>query len=169
MHHPAPSQSLIHPLSKSLRCLVIYPGPGPPNCPLARNSPLPNRTYCDPNSSDGDTGVEDTLVTAFDKFGAKRCVFSSASDRPGPQLTAPRYPHGLYERPKPQGPFIVPTLRCGDYWCGQFCRCTRHVRYHLTQGLRYRAHKCANAQSSKTRRTSPCLTTVRTPRRPGRR
>lgn len=90
-------------------------GTSTPNSPLARNSPPPTRTYSERDSSDEDSGVEDELVTAFDEFGAKRCVSSLASDRSGPQLTAARYPRRLHERPKPQGPLVIPALQNRDW------------------------------------------------------
>ncbi len=90
-------------------------GTSTPNSPLARNSPPPTRTYNGRDSSDEDSGVEDELVTAFDEFGAKRCVSPLTSDRPGPQLTAARYPHRLYEKPKPQGPLVIPALQNRDW------------------------------------------------------
>ena len=90
-------------------------GTSTPNSPLARNSPPPTRTYSERDSSDEDSGVEDELVTAFDEFGAKRCVSSLASDRPGPQLTAARDPRRLHERPKPQGPLVIPALQNRDW------------------------------------------------------
>ena len=90
-------------------------GTSTPNSPLARNSPPPTRTYSERDSSDEDSGGEDELVTAFDEFGAKRCVSSLSSDRSGPQLTAARYPRRLHERPKPQGPLVIPALQNRDW------------------------------------------------------
>ncbi|KAM5530280.1 hypothetical protein V8D89_016059 [Ganoderma adspersum] len=68
-------------------------GTSTPNSPLARNSPPPTRTYSQRDSSDEDSGVEDELVTAFDEFGAKR----------------------LHEKPKPQGPLVIPALQNRDW------------------------------------------------------
>ncbi|TBU25907.1 DExH-box splicing factor binding site-domain-containing protein, partial [Dichomitus squalens] len=67
-------------------------GTSTPNSPLSRNSP-PTRTYSERDSSDEDSGVEDELVTAFDEFGAKR----------------------LHEKPKPQGPLVIPALQNRDW------------------------------------------------------
>ncbi|KAI1794423.1 DExH-box splicing factor binding site-domain-containing protein [Ganoderma leucocontextum] len=74
-------------------------GTSTPNSPLARNSPSPARTYSKRDSSDEDSGVEDELVTAFDEFGAKRS----------------RYPRRLHEKPKPQGPLVIPALQNRDW------------------------------------------------------
>lgn len=90
-------------------------GASTPNSPLVRGSP-PTRTYSERDSSDEDgSEAEDELVTAFDKFGAQRCVSSSFGPRAGPQLTTARLHDSLHERPKPQGPLVIPALKNRDW------------------------------------------------------
>ncbi|KAH9941764.1 DExH-box splicing factor binding site-domain-containing protein [Epithele typhae] len=67
-------------------------GSSTPNIPPGRKSPSV-RTYSERDSSDEDSGHEDELVTAFDKFGAQR----------------------LHEKPKPQGPLVIPALKNRDW------------------------------------------------------
>ncbi|KAI0763021.1 DExH-box splicing factor binding site-domain-containing protein [Trametes elegans] len=72
-------------------------GDSTPNSPLARSSPpSPKhkpRTYTERDSSDEDSGPEDELVTGFDQFGAQR----------------------LHEKPKAQGPLVIPALKNKDW------------------------------------------------------
>ncbi|KAJ8455491.1 hypothetical protein ONZ51_g12438 [Trametes cubensis] len=97
-------------------------GTSTPNSPLARSTPpspkrKPARTYAERDSSDEDSEPEDELVTGFDQFGVQRCVsspfaFSSARVL---QLTAAA-PYGrLHEKPKPQGPLVIPALKNKDW------------------------------------------------------
>ncbi|CDO68666.1 hypothetical protein BN946_scf184790.g15 [Trametes cinnabarina] len=72
-------------------------GTSTPSSPLARSapaSPKPNaRTYVERDSSDEDSEPEDELVTGFDEFGIKR----------------------VHEKPKPQGPLVIPALKNKDW------------------------------------------------------
>ncbi|KAI0676406.1 DExH-box splicing factor binding site-domain-containing protein [Trametes maxima] len=78
-------------------------GTSTPNSPLGRGSPpSPKhkslRTY-EKDSSDDDSGHEDELVTGFDEFGVQR---SSSGD-------------SVFEKPKPQGPLVIPALKNKDW------------------------------------------------------
>ncbi|KAL7277274.1 hypothetical protein ACG7TL_009127 [Trametes sanguinea] len=72
-------------------------GNSTPNSPLARSAPASPkrnaRTYVERDSSDEDSEPEDELVTGFDEFGIKR----------------------LHEKPKPQGPLVIPALKNKDW------------------------------------------------------
>ncbi|RDX50771.1 hypothetical protein OH76DRAFT_1555561 [Lentinus brumalis] len=70
-------------------------GTSTPNSPLGRATPPTHkaRNYSERDSSDEGSEAEDELVTAFDQFGAKR----------------------LYEKPKPQGPLVIPALQNRDW------------------------------------------------------
>ncbi|KAI0631179.1 DExH-box splicing factor binding site-domain-containing protein [Trametes polyzona] len=72
-------------------------GNNTPNSPLARSTPPSpkrnSRTYTERDSSDEDSGPEDELVTGFDQFGVQR----------------------LHEKPKPQGPLVIPALKNRDW------------------------------------------------------
>ncbi|KAI0754431.1 DExH-box splicing factor binding site-domain-containing protein, partial [Daedaleopsis nitida] len=70
-------------------------GTNTPNSPLARSAPPTpkSRTYSERDSSDEGSEGEDELVTAFDQFGAQR----------------------LHEKPKPQGPLVIPALKNKDW------------------------------------------------------
>ncbi|KAI0356016.1 hypothetical protein OH77DRAFT_1453735 [Trametes cingulata] len=80
-------------------------GNSTPNSPLARSSPpspkrkSSSRTYAEPDSSDEESGPEDELVTGFDESGLQR---SRSSGR-------------LHEKPKPQGPLVIPALKNKDW------------------------------------------------------
>ena len=101
-------------------------GTSTPNSPLTRGTP-PTRTYSERDSSDEGSDVEDELVTAFDQFGAQRCVSFFSFLCTGPQLTAARprgaipsffyllRPRSLHEKPKPQGPLVIPALKNRDW------------------------------------------------------
>lgn len=94
-------------------------GANTPNSPLARSAPPTpkSRTYSERDSSDEGSEGEDELVTAFDQFGAKRWVFipSVLPRRPGPQLTVACSHGRLHEKPKPQGPLVIPALKNKDW------------------------------------------------------
>ncbi|KAH9852206.1 DExH-box splicing factor binding site-domain-containing protein [Lenzites betulinus] len=72
-------------------------GTSTPNSPLARSTPPSpkhrSRTYTERDSSDEGSGPEDELVTGFDQFGVQR----------------------LHEKPKPQGPLVIPALKNKDW------------------------------------------------------
>ncbi|KAI0760320.1 DExH-box splicing factor binding site-domain-containing protein [Fomes fomentarius] len=70
-------------------------GTSTPNGPLGRSAPPTpkSRTYSERDSSDEGSEGEDELVTAFDQFGAQR----------------------LHEKPKPQGPLVIPALKNKDW------------------------------------------------------
>ncbi|EMD35565.1 hypothetical protein CERSUDRAFT_75130 [Gelatoporia subvermispora B] len=72
-------------------------GASTPGSPLARStapSPSPaRRTYTERDSSDEDSAAEDELVTGFDQFGVQR----------------------VFEKPKPQGPLVIPALKNRDW------------------------------------------------------
>ncbi|KAI0642728.1 DExH-box splicing factor binding site-domain-containing protein [Trametes meyenii] len=73
-------------------------GTSTPNSPLGRsNPPSPkhktSRTYNERDSSDEDSGPEDELVTGFDEFGVQR----------------------VFEKPKPEGPLVIPALKNKDW------------------------------------------------------
>ncbi|KAI9065321.1 hypothetical protein FKP32DRAFT_1674958 [Trametes sanguinea] len=72
-------------------------GTSTPNSPLARSAPASPkrnaRTYVERDSSDEDSEPEDELVTGFDEFGIKR----------------------LHEKPKAQGPLVIPALKNKDW------------------------------------------------------
>ncbi|EIW55089.1 uncharacterized protein TRAVEDRAFT_74053 [Trametes versicolor FP-101664 SS1] len=72
-------------------------GTSTPNSPLARSSPPSpkqhSRTYTERDSSDEDSGNEDELVTGFDQFGVQR----------------------VREKPKPEGPLVIPALKNKDW------------------------------------------------------
>ncbi|KAI0716675.1 DExH-box splicing factor binding site-domain-containing protein [Earliella scabrosa] len=76
-------------------------GTSTPNSPLGRSAPPTpkHRTYSERDSSDEGSDAEDELVTAFDEFGAQR---SNLRGR-------------LHEKPKPQGPLVIPALQNRDW------------------------------------------------------
>ncbi|KAI0370496.1 hypothetical protein BV20DRAFT_943991 [Pilatotrama ljubarskyi] len=84
---------------------VSRSGNSTPNSPLARSSPpspkhkASSRTYAERDSSDEDSAPEDELVTGFDEFGVQR---SRSSGR-------------VHEKPKPQGPLVIPPLKNKDW------------------------------------------------------
>jgi hypothetical protein len=89
-----------------------------PGSPLRRESPKPkSRTYDERDSSDEDEAIEDELVTGFDQFGVQRCVplLSLRSARADPQLTAAFFADSLHEKPKPQGPLVIPAQKNRDW------------------------------------------------------
>lgn len=94
-------------------------GTSTPNSPLARSSPpspkANSRTYTERDSSDEDSEPEDELVTGFDQFGVQRCVLSLPPLCAGPQLTAARLDDRVREKPKPQGPLVIPALKNKDW------------------------------------------------------
>lgn len=92
-------------------------GTSTPNGPLGRSAPPTpkSRTYSERDSSDEGSEAEDELVTAFDKFGAQRCVTSAHPRRSCLQLTAARSRGRLHEKPKPQGPLVIPALKNKDW------------------------------------------------------
>ncbi|KAI0828611.1 DExH-box splicing factor binding site-domain-containing protein [Trametes gibbosa] len=74
-----------------------FSGTSTPTSPLARSTPPSpkhrSRTYAQRDSSDEASGPEDELVTGFDQFGVQR----------------------LHEKPKPQGPLVIPALKNKDW------------------------------------------------------
>ncbi|RPD75621.1 hypothetical protein L226DRAFT_485848 [Lentinus tigrinus ALCF2SS1-7] len=76
-------------------------GTSTPNSPLGRGTPPTpkSRTHSERDSSDEGSEAEDELVTAFDQFGAQRSHYSGR----------------LHEKPKPQGPLVIPALKNRDW------------------------------------------------------
>lgn len=95
--------------------------PGSPLACSANAFPkLKSRTYEERDSSDeDDDGINDELVTGFDRFGVRRCVssFRRSLDLSGSQLTSGRFCfiHSLHEKKKLQGPLIIPSLKNKDW------------------------------------------------------
>ena len=92
-------------------------GGSTPGSPLAQGESTtssPKRSYDSVNSSDEEDGAQDELISGFDKFGVQRCVKLTRYPEFGPQLTEAFY-LSLHERPKPQGPLVIPALKNRDW------------------------------------------------------
>lgn len=97
--------------------------PGSPLARSATSSPRPKDKpvayYDDKDSSDEeDDGVQDELVTGFDRFGVQRCVTRFPSSLQRFQLTEALDHDGLLRlkpKKKPEGPLIIPALKNRDW------------------------------------------------------
>ncbi|KAK7045695.1 DNA primase large subunit Spp2 [Paramarasmius palmivorus] len=91
-----------------------------PGSPLAQSgTSSPRATYEDGDSSDEDEGMQDELITGFDKFGVERCVQSNPKQIHPSQLTKVRNGNHFLslKKPKkvPEGPLVIPALKNRDW------------------------------------------------------
>ncbi len=91
--------------------------PGSPLARSANSSPRPVTGYYDgqPDSSDEDDEEQDELVTAFDRFGAQRCVFSSFVPPQTCKLTSVHVHRVNKPKKTHQGPLVIPALKNKDW------------------------------------------------------
>lgn len=92
-------------------------GESTPGSPLTQGrsaTSSPKRSYDSVDSSDEEDGTQDELISGFDKFGVQRCVKLTQYPGLGPQLTKGFY-RSLHEKPKPNGPLVIPALKNRDW------------------------------------------------------
>lgn len=90
------------------------PAPGSPLAQGGSAASSPKRSYDSVDSSEEEDETQDELISGFDKFGVKRCVKLTRCPEFGPQLTG-GFCLSLYEKPKPQGPLVIPALKNRDW------------------------------------------------------
>lgn len=89
-------------------------GRSTPGSPLANDKSVKGRAP-EPDSSDEEEEGVDEIVTGFDQFGVQRCASIKHTIELGSQLTKALFCYRLKEKPKDEGPLVIPALANKDW------------------------------------------------------